>query len=93
MRRHRIAFPDKRTEIHQLVAEGDLVVAYSTTRATHTGPYFDLEPTGKQVVIREFSMHRIVEGRIAETWVVDEGGGFYWQLTGRDAPQATDNMG
>src|SRR3954470_18710426 len=47
---HRIAFPDKHTEIHRVVADGETVACYCTVTATHTGTYFDLEPTGKQVV-------------------------------------------
>lgn len=34
---HRIAFPDKSTEIVDIIAEGDFVVTNTITRATHTG--------------------------------------------------------
>jgi hypothetical protein len=37
--------------------------------------------------------NRIVDGRVAETWVITAGAGFYRQLTGRDAPEDVDNMG
>jgi predicted ester cyclase len=33
------AFPDMRVELHELVAEGDLVVARYTERGTHHRPY------------------------------------------------------
>ena len=90
---HRIAFPDKHTEIHQIVANGELVACYCTTTATHTGPYLDLAPTGHRVSVDEMMFNRIRDGKIAETWAITSGGGFYRQLTGRDAPEDLDNLG
>lgn len=55
--------------------------------ATHTGRYLDVEPTGKQVRIVEMMIHRMRDGRIAESWEVTYGAGFYEQLTGRPAPK------
>lgn len=94
MRATRVAFPDKQTEIQQVIKEGDIVVTRSTTTATHTGKYFDLEPTGKKVRVHEISIHRIANGLIAETF--QETGttaGFYTQISGRQAPEPTDNIG
>lgn len=90
---HRVAFPDKHTEIYRIVADDELVACHSTTSATHTGTYFDLEATGKRVVLHEMMFNRIRDGLIAETWAVTEGKGFYEQLTGRAAPIGLDNMG
>jgi len=90
---HRIAFPDKRTVIHRMVADDDLVACHCTTSATHTGPYFDLAPTGQRVEVDEMMFNRILDGKIAETWVINGGGGFYRQLTGQGAPDDLDNMG
>jgi predicted ester cyclase len=90
---HRVAFPDKHTLIRQMVADDDLVACHCTTSASHTGPYFDLAPTGQRVEVDEMMFNRIVDGRIAETWVITAGGGFYVQLTGRGAPDDLDNMG
>ena len=90
---HRIAFPDKHTEILRMVADDDIVACYCTTSAVHRGPYFDLAPTGTRVSVDEMMFNRIVDGRVAETWVITAGAGFYRQLTGRDAPEDVDNMG
>jgi predicted ester cyclase len=46
MEAHRLAFPDKHTEIHQIVADDEMVGCICTVSATHTGRYFDVEPTG-----------------------------------------------
>jgi len=90
---HAVAFPDKHTEIHQVIAADDLVACHCTTSATHTGPYLDLEATGKRVVLYEMMFNRVRGGRLCETWQVTEGKGFYEQLTGRHAPERLDNMG
>jgi hypothetical protein len=37
--------------------------------------------------------NRIIDGRIAETWAITSGGGFYRQLTGSDVPEDLDNHG
>jgi predicted ester cyclase len=90
---HKVAFPDKRTEIHQIVANSERVACYCTTTATHTGPYLDLAPTGYRLSVDEMMFNLVRDGRIAETWSITSGGGFYRQLTGRDAPDDLDNQG
>jgi predicted ester cyclase len=61
--------------------------------ATHTGKYFDAEPTGKRLVVQEMMFNRVRDGRVAETWAMTAGPGFYRQITGRDAPESVDNLG
>jgi predicted ester cyclase len=89
----REAFPDKTTEILITLAEGDLVAMQSKTTATHTGTYFDVEPTGKQCVTHEISIHRIRDGKIEATYQETSSPGYYQQLTGRPSPGGLDNMG
>jgi predicted ester cyclase len=93
MRVHRTAFPDKKTEIHRIVADDDLVACHCTVTATHTGVYFDIAPTGTRAVVHEMMFNRIRAGRIAETWAMVAGPGFYEQITGRAAPPEVDNLG
>ena len=90
---HRVAFPDKHTEFLQIVAHDETVGCYCIVTATHTGKYFDAEPTGKQVNVHEMMFNRVVEGKLAETWALTAGPGFYRQVTGRDAPVSVDNLG
>jgi predicted ester cyclase len=90
---HRIAFPDKSTEIVDIIAEGDFVVTNTITRATHTGQYLDLAPTGLKTVVYVISIHTIRDGRITKTVEANMGSGIYQQLTGRPAPEGLDNMG
>ena len=93
MASHKVAFPDKHTELHHLVAEGDYVACSCTISATHTGPYMGLAPTGKRVEIYEMMINRIRDGRISESWAISTGNGFFEQLTGEKAPEELDNMG
>jgi len=90
---HRSAFPDKHTEILQIVADDQTVGCYCIVTATHTGRYLDAEPTGRRLVIHEMMFNRVRDGRLAETWALTAGPGFYRQITGRDAPEKVDNLG
>lgn len=61
-------FPDSRTTIDNIVAEGDKVFAMLTTTATN-------KQTGKRVTIKSAYLYRIENNTIAEHWdVVDVSG-------------------
>src|SRR5919202_3942707 len=45
----RAGFPDWRSELHMLVAEGDIVVERFTASGTHTGEFMGVAPTGRTV--------------------------------------------
>lgn len=47
---HRVAFPDKHTEIHEIVADDEIGACFCTVTATHTGRYFDVEAIGKRLL-------------------------------------------
>lgn len=93
MASHRVAFPDKHTEIHHIVADEELVACHCTVTATHSGPYLGVEATGKRLVLHEMMFNRVRDGKLAETWAITTGPGFYEQLTGEPAPEQLDNMG
>jgi steroid delta-isomerase-like uncharacterized protein len=77
---YRSAFPDLRFDIRDLVAEGDRVVARWATTGTHRGPLMGISPTGKRTEVDGVSIHRIVDNRIQETWVVWDAFGLMRQL-------------
>jgi predicted ester cyclase len=93
MELHRTAFPDKHSEFHQVVADDEMVACHLTVTATHTGRYFDADATGKRLVVHEMMFNQICDGRVAATWAMTAGPGFYEQITGRAAPDAVDNLG
>ncbi len=87
MEANRIAFSDKHTEIHHIVANDTMVGCNCTVTATHTGPYMGLEATGKTIIYYEMMFNIVRDGKLAETWAMTEGVGIYEQLTGRPAPE------
>jgi predicted ester cyclase len=63
------AFPDIRFTVEDMVAEGDKVAYRVTVRGTHTGRQFmGIAPTGKKIEMRNTSIKRITNGKLAESW-------------------------
>lgn len=60
------AFPDYHHEIDELVAEGDLVAAFTTARGTHRGEFRGVEPTGNDIAVEDTGLVRIKNGQIVE---------------------------
>lgn len=73
-------FPNLRFTVEQMMAEADQVVSRMVMKGTHAGTWFGIAPTGKEVSIRMIVIHRIVNGRIAEDWVLVESLGLFQQL-------------
>ena len=65
---YRTAFPDLRVEIHDLVAEDDLVVVRATFTGTSRGPLMGAPPTGKPVQIASMVIVRLRDGLFVERW-------------------------
>jgi predicted ester cyclase len=76
----RRGFPDVRSTIEDLIAEGDRVAARWKSRATHLGEYAGVPPTGKEVEFTGISVYRIEGGRIAESWTVEDELGLMRQI-------------
>jgi predicted ester cyclase len=53
------------TDVHRLVAEGDIVVAYFTTRGRHTGDLLGYAATGREFAFTGMAMYRIADGQRA----------------------------
>lgn len=62
------AFPDSEVHVGEIVAEDDLVAFEGTMMGTHEGVFKGVEPTHATIEIPGNAMHRIRDGRIAETW-------------------------
>ncbi len=76
----RTAFPDLRMEVMDLMAEGELVSNRFVTTGTHHGPLFGLPPTGKAMRVEGQEWHRVVDGKVKESWVCDDVPGIMVQL-------------
>jgi predicted ester cyclase len=76
----RRGFPDVVSTIEDLIAEGDMVAARWTARATHLGEYAGIPPTGREVEFTGISVYRIEGGRISESWTEEDELGLMRQI-------------
>jgi predicted ester cyclase len=66
------AFSDIHMEVQELIGEGELVCNRFVTQGTHSGPLFGIPPTGKPIVVRGMEIHRVVDGKVVESWIGDD---------------------
>jgi predicted ester cyclase len=66
-------FSDLRFEIHNIVAEGDIVCSRWTSVGTHDGEVLGITPTGHSLKRTGMSWQRIERGKFVETWVERDG--------------------
>lgn len=65
------AVPDFKYILKKMIAEGDIVMAYSTTTGTHKGgPGFGKKATGNKLKFDVVDIFRLQDGLIAEHWDV-----------------------
>jgi predicted ester cyclase len=76
----RQGFSDVVSTIEDIIAEGDKVVARWRSRATHRGEYMGIAPSGNEVEFTGISFYRIEEGKIAESWTVEDQFGLMRQI-------------
>jgi steroid delta-isomerase-like uncharacterized protein len=74
------AFPDFRSTIIDLVAEGDKVVAFVLSEGTHHGDFAGVPATGRRFTMQEIQILRIVDGKMIEHWQVADLLGMLVQL-------------
>lgn len=74
------AFPDLDRTIHDLVAEGDRVVARWSATGTQTGEFMGIPPSGTVAESSGITIFRIADGRIAEEWSESDMLGLMQQL-------------
>jgi C-1 hydroxylase len=83
-------FPDWHESIEDIIAEGDKVWYRVAITGTHKGEFrgyvpligkrVRIVPTGNKFTAMEVSMKRIVNGKVVESWAVNDYLDFYRQL-------------
>ena len=63
----REAFSHVHLDIDLLLSEGDHVMFRWIASAVHTGPFLGVEPTGKRVQFSGITVHRVANGKFAES--------------------------
>ena len=73
-------FPDLEFVLKQMIAVADRVVTHCTMHGTHSGAWMGIGPTGRKVSFPIITIHRIVNGKIVEDWVLVGSLMFFQQL-------------
>jgi predicted ester cyclase len=68
----RAAFPDLVLTVEDELLDGDRIAWRWTLRATNTGSFAGLVPTGRPVVFQGLNIERIEDARIAEHWSIHD---------------------
>ena len=85
------AYSDGAHVIHDLIAEGDRVVARVSGTGTHTGEFKGIKPTGKPVEMTGIVIYRIEGGKIVERWAQHNFLGFVMQQLGVVSPSGHES--
>ncbi|MBN1631033.1 MAG: ester cyclase [Thermoleophilia bacterium] len=75
------AIPDFSYTLKRVIAEGDIVMAHSTTTGTHTGgEWLGKKAGGNKLSFDVVDTFRVQDGKIAEHWDVADTFGLFSQL-------------
>jgi steroid delta-isomerase-like uncharacterized protein len=85
------SFPDLHFNIEQMVSEGDRVMTQMLMEGTHQGAWLGIPASGKKMQIRMFTVHRVVQSKIVEDWVLVDSLGVFQQLG--VVPDTSDLLG
>jgi predicted ester cyclase len=80
-RLHAEGFPEKSVAYLHEVVEGGHVAHHVRFTLVHSGRYYDLEPTGREIELEEMIFHRMDDALIGESWRMIFPEGAYAALT------------
>ena len=80
------SFSDLQTTTEDLFAEGDKVMERYLTRGTHTGDFMGAPATGKKFEAETMVIYRLANGKIVETWGLNDVQAVMMQLGLMPAP-------
>jgi predicted ester cyclase len=76
------AFSNINVEILQQIAEGDRVVTYIAAKFDHSGVFFGIPATGKNISNLAIRIDRIQNGKVVEHWSISDIAGLMQQIKG-----------
>jgi steroid delta-isomerase-like uncharacterized protein len=65
---YRAAFPDLKSTLEDIFAEGEMVAYRWSVSGTHLGDWLGIPPTGNHVTATGITLVRIVLGKVVESW-------------------------
>ena len=72
--------PDLKFDVQEMIQEGNKVVVRSRATATPNGPLFGVDGKGKSIDILAIDIHTVEDGKITETWHLENWTGALQQL-------------
>lgn len=84
---YREAFPDFLVVIEKYLEQGDLGCAVVRITGTHRGPFMGTPASGRTIDITGIDVVRLVDGRCAEHWGVEDDLGLFAQIGALAIPQ------
>lgn len=78
--KYRVAFPDLRFSVDDIIVEGDRVAVRWSAEGTHRGELQGLAPTGVRASTTGISINRWEGGKVVESWVAWDNLGLARQL-------------
>jgi len=66
------SFSNMHLDIKDVIASGDKVVVHFTNSGTNTGPFLGLPATGKHAVWEGIGIYKVINGKVAEAWFVED---------------------
>ena len=80
MAKYLSASSDVRYSIDDILAEGHKTAIRCTLRATHKATFMGMPATGREILVKQVEIHKIVGGKIAEAWGFSDSQGMTAQL-------------
>ena len=68
----RLAIPDLRCEIEQMIVAGDRVVTHLRFRGHFTGRFGQIQGQSQTINFIATDIYRVADGRIAENWHIED---------------------
>jgi predicted ester cyclase len=68
----RVAIPDLSCEIEQMIVAGDRIVAHLRFRGHFSGRFERIQGHGQTIDFNAIDIYRIIDGRIAENWHIED---------------------
>ncbi|WP_261540453.1 ester cyclase [Burkholderia multivorans] len=66
------SFSKMRLDIKDVIASGDKVVVHFTNSGENTGPFLGFPATGKYSIWEGIGIYKVIGGKIAEAWFVED---------------------
>jgi steroid delta-isomerase-like uncharacterized protein len=89
MMKYHTAFPDMKTTIYSMTAEGDMVTIHYNMKGTNSGPMGNMPATNKTVDVDGVDMVKMKDGKAIEHWGYTQEMKMMTQLGVMNTPPAT----